>query len=55
MSQVQAKGKCIDYVLTKQNEKKSIHNDLCVPHLKHNLISVGKLSKTGYDVRFRGT
>ena len=49
------KGKSIITILTKQNENKSIHNVFYVPDLKHNLISVGQLSQSSYDVRFKGT
>ena len=54
-SRVQAQYKDIISILTKLNENKSIHNVFNVCHLKHNLISVGKLSQNGYYVRFKGT
>ena len=40
---VPAKGKGTIHVLTKQNEKKFIHEVFYVPHLNVNLISIGQL------------
>jgi hypothetical protein len=54
-SQVKALGKGIVYVLTKQDQKKDIHDVYYVPNLKHNLISVGQLMEHGYDVLFKGS
>ena len=51
-SLVLAKGKGIIPVLTKQNEKKFIHEVFYVPHLNVNLISIGQLLQNQYDVRF---
>ena len=51
-SLVPAKGKGIILVLTKQNEKMSIHEVFYVPHLTLNLISMGQLLQNKYDVRF---
>ena len=39
--QVQAKSKGIVFGLTKQNEKKCIHNVFYVPHIKYILINIG--------------
>jgi sarcosine oxidase delta subunit len=54
-SQVKSLGKGIVYVLSKQNQKKDIHDVYYVPNLKHNLISVGQLMEHGYDVLFKGS
>ena len=37
---------------TKQGEKKHIPNLYYVPHLKHNLISIGQLLQKGYKIYF---
>jgi hypothetical protein len=42
-SQVKSLGKSVVSILTKQN-KKETHDFYYVPNLKHNLISVGKLT-----------
>ena len=42
-SLVPAKGKGIIPILTKKNEKMSIHEVFYVPHLTINLISIGQL------------
>ena len=52
---VPAKGKGIIPVLTKQNEKISIHEVFYVPHLTVNLISIAQLIQNKYDVRFHDT
>jgi len=43
-------GKGVVSVLTKQDEKKDIHDVYCVPSLRHNLMSVGKMNEHGYKV-----
>jgi len=52
---INAKGKGIVLILTKQNQQKYIPNVYYVPNLKHNLISVGQVMEHGYDVYFKGT
>ena len=52
---VQAKGKGIIPILTKQNEKMAIHEVFYVPHMTVNLISIGQLLQNKYDVRFHDT
>ena len=52
---VPAKGKGTILVLTKQNEKMSIHEVFYVAHLTVNLISIGQLLQNKYDVRFHDT
>ena len=52
---VPAKGKGTIPVLTKQNEKKFIHEVFYVPHLNVNLISIGQLLLNQYDIRFYDT
>lgn len=54
-SRVKAQGKGIVPILTKQNQRKEIHDVYYVPNLKHNLISVGQLMEHGYDIIFKGT
>ena len=49
---VPAKGKGFIHVLTKQNEKKFIHEVFYVPHLNVNLISIGQLLHNQYDIQF---
>ena len=51
----QQKEKGIILVLTKQNEKLSIHEVFYVPHLTVNLISIGQLLQNKYDLRFHDT
>jgi hypothetical protein len=48
-------GKGIIYVLTKQDEKKDIHDVYYVPGLRHNLMSVGQMNEHGYKVIFEGS
>jgi len=48
-------GKSVVSVLTKQDEKKDIHDVYYVPSLRHNPISVGKLNEHGYKVIFEGS
>jgi len=43
------------YVLTKQDQKKNIHDVYYIPNLKHNIISVRQLMENGYDVIFKGS
>ena len=45
-------GKGVIYVLTKQGEKKDIHDAYYVPGLRHNLMSVGQMNEPGYKVIF---
>ena len=52
---VPAKGKGTIPVLTKQNEKMSIHDVFYVPHFTVNLISIGQLLQNKYDVTFHDT
>jgi hypothetical protein len=54
-SQVKALGKGLVYVLTKQDQKKDIHDAYYVPNLKHNMISVRKSMEHGYDVMFKAS
>ena len=48
-------GKGVVNILTKQGQQRSITDVLYAPSLKHNLISVGQLTKKGYNVIFKGT
>ena len=48
-------GKGVIYVLTKQDEKKYIHDVYYVPGLRHNLMSVGHMNEHGYSVIFEGS
>lgn len=52
---VNALGRGTVTVLSKQNEKRDIHNVYYVQDLKHNLLSVGQMSENGFDVKFKGT
>jgi transposase InsO family protein len=48
-------GKGVVFVLTKQDEKKDIHDVYYVPGLRHNLMSVGQMNEHGYKVIFEGS
>ena len=52
---VPTKGKGTILVLTKQNEKKFIHEVFYVPHLNVNMISIGQLLQNQYDIWFYDT
>ena len=52
---VPTKGKGTIPVLTKENEKKFIHEVFYVPHLNVNLINIGQLLQNQYDIRFYDT
>ena len=45
-------GKGINFVLTKQDEKKDIHDVYYVLGLRHNLMSVGHMNEQRYRVIF---
>ena len=45
-------GKGIIYVLTKQVEKKDVHDVYYVPSLRHNLMSVAQMNEHVYRVIF---
>jgi len=45
-------GKGAIYVLTKQHEKKDIHDVYYVSGLRHNLMNVGRMNEHGYRVIF---
>lgn len=51
---VDALAKDIVTVLNKHNETKDISNVYYVQGLKHNLLSVGKMSQNGYKFTFEG-
>jgi hypothetical protein len=48
-------GKGVIYILTKQDEKKDIHDVYYVPGLRHNMMSVGQMNEHGYKVIFEGS
>ena len=48
-------GKGVILVLTKQDEKKYIHDVYYVPGHRHNLMSVGEMNEHGYRVIFEGS
>ena len=52
---VPAKGKGTIPVLTKENEKKFIHEVFYVPHLNVNLINIGQLLQNQHDIQFFDT
>jgi hypothetical protein len=47
--------KGIIFVLTKQDEKKDIHDVYYVPGLRHNLMSVCQMNEHGYKFIFEGS
>ena len=55
LSCMKDKGKGIVPILTKQNSEKYIHDVYYVPQLKHNLITIGKLTEHDYNVIFQVT
>ena len=54
-SRTKYEGKCIVLTLTKQNQKKNIHNIYYVPHLKNNVNNVGQLKENNCNVIFQWT